>query len=132
MRRLIWPAMLMMALGACSASDGGNDGPSPGSPEATPPAAGSGEINLPARILDPIVADAAARAGVDPAAVTIVSAEPRTWGDSSLGCPRPGMYYTQVQVDGYQVIVSAGGAEYDYRAGSGGRFILCEGAKPSF
>lgn len=124
--------MIAIALGACSASDGGADGPSATPPGATPPAAGSGEVNLPARILDPIVADAAARAGVDPAAVTIVSAEPRTWGDSSLGCPRPGMYYTQVQVDGYQVVVSAGGAEYDYRAGAGGRFIVCEVAKPSF
>ena len=123
--------MIAIALGACSASDGGADGPSASPPGATPPA-GSGDVNLPARVLDPIVADAAARAAVDPAAVTIVSAEPRTWGDSSLGCPRPGMYYTQVQVDGYQVIVSAGGVEYDYRAGSGGRFIVCEGAKPSF
>ena len=35
------------------------------------------------------------------------------------------MYYTQALVDGYQVIVSAGGKEYDYRAGSGG-FRLCE------
>ena len=119
--------MLAIALGACSASEGGADGPSTGPSEGTP----SGGTTLPARVLEPIVADAAARAGVDPAAVTIVRAEPRTWGDSSLGCPRPGMYYTQVQVDGYQVIVSAGGAEYDYRAGSGGRFIVCEGAKPS-
>lgn len=125
--------MIAIALGACSASEGGSDGPSPGSPEATQPAAGPSDgVSLPARILDPIVADAAQRAGVDPADVRVISAEPRTWGDSSLGCPRPGMYYTQVQVDGYQVIVSAGGAEYDYRAGAGGRFLVCEGPKPSF
>lgn len=115
--------MIAIALGACSASEGGGEGPS-----TSPPTGGAG---LPARVLDPIVADAARRARVDPADVTVVRAEPRTWGDSSLGCPRPGMYYTQVQVDGYQVIVSAGGAEYDYRAGSGGRFLVCEGAKPS-
>jgi hypothetical protein len=118
MRRLIWPAMLALALGACSTSDGGSEGP------------GSSPMSLPARILDPVIADAAKRAGVEPSAVSVIRAEPRTWGDSSLGCPRPGMYYTQVQVDGYQVIVSAGGTEYDYRAGAG-RFLVCEGARPS-
>lgn len=122
--------MILMAIGACAGSDGESEPPTASAPGSAMPSAQSG-VQLPARILDPIVADAATRAGVDPADVTVVSAEPRTWGDSSLGCPRPGMYYTQVQVDGYQVIVSAGGAEYDYRAGSGGRFLVCEGAKPS-
>lgn len=124
MRRLVWPALFMIAIGACSASEG--DRPSASPPDATTPSPGSPDgATLPARILEPIVADAAARAGVDQAGVTVVRAEPRTWGDASLGCPQPGMYYTQVQVDGYQVIVSAGGVEYDYRAGAG-RVIVCE------
>ena len=80
---------------------------------------------MPSRILADIVADAAQRAGVDAGGVSVVNATPRTWSDGSLGCPQPGMYYTQVLVDGYQVVVSAGGREYDYRAG-GGRFRLCE------
>jgi hypothetical protein len=132
MRRLIWPAMLAIALGACSTSEGGSDGQgSPSTSGSQPPAASPGVGTLPASILDPVTADAAKRAGVDPSAVTVVRAEPRTWGDASLGCPQPGMFYTQVQVDGYQVIVSAGGTEYDYRAGAG-RFLVCQGAKPSF
>jgi hypothetical protein len=127
MRRLVWPALFMIAIGACSASEGGGDRPSAGPPNATTPSPGSpGGATVPARVLEPIVADAAKRAAVDPAGVTVLSAEPRTWGDASLGCPQPGMYYTQVQVDGYQVIVSAGGAEYDYRAGAG-RLLVCEG-----
>lgn len=126
MRRLVWPTLFMIAIGACSASEGGGDRPSTGPPDATTPSPeSSGGATVPARILEPIVADAAARAGVDPAGVTVLRSEPRTWGDASLGCPQPGMYYTQVQVDGYQVIVSAGGVEYDYRAGAG-RVLVCE------
>ena len=108
-------AALLFAVGACSS--GSTPSPSPGG-------------LLPARLLGDIVADAAGRAGVDPSAVSVVSAEARTWSDGSLGCPQPGMYYTQALVDGYQVIVMAGGKEYDYRTARDG-FRLCEeGATP--
>jgi len=120
MRRFIWPALVLVAISACSSAAGGSDAPT-GSTGPEQPSA----IAIPARFRDEIIADAAQRAGVDPADVTVVSAEARTWGDGSLGCPQPGMYYTQVTVDGYQVIVSAGGNTYDYRVG-GGRPRLCE------
>lgn len=81
---------------------------------------------MPASIVDPIVADAAASLGVDPSAVKIVGAEARTYGDSSLGCPRPGEMYTQAIVDGYQVIVEADGRQLDYRGSGPGRFRICE------
>ena len=71
--------------------------------------------------------DAAARAGVDPAEVTVVSAEAVTFPDGGLGCPEPGMMYTQVLTPGYRVVVEAGGREYDYRAGArGGAVRWCE------
>ena len=132
MRRLIWPTMMLIAVSACSAPAGGSDRPSPDQTDATTPSPeSSGKATVPARILDEIVADAAKRAGVDAAAVTVLSAEQRTWGDASLGCPQPGMYYTQVTVDGYRVVVSAGGVQYDYRAGAG-RLRVCEvGARSS-
>ena len=102
----------LITVGACSSSGAGS--PSPG---AQPP--------VPASTLRDIVADAASRAGVDASAVNVVSAVARTWGDGSWGCPQPGMFYTQALVDGYQVVVSAGGREFDYR-GTGTRFRLCE------
>lgn len=81
---------------------------------------------LPPEITDPIVADAATRLGVDPSKVTIVDAHAETWSDGSLGCPQPGMMYTQALVDGYQVIVEANGTQLDYRVGGQGGFRLCE------
>ena len=70
------------------------------------------------------VDDLARRLRVDVAEVTVVDARAVTWGDSSLGCPQPGMMYPQVLVDGTLVILSAGGQRYEYHGGD--PLFLCE------
>lgn len=55
----------------------------------------------------------------------VVSVEAVTWPDSSLGCPSPGVAYTQALVDGMRVVVSVDGQQYDYRFGSGDQPKLC-------
>jgi hypothetical protein len=119
-----------IVVAACTAGSGagGSDGPSavPGSPEPSSQSGGGGDVSLPPSIIDPIVADAAARLGVDPSVVTIVSAHAETFSDGSLGCPQPGMMYTQALVDGYQVVVEANGTQLDYRGSGPGQFRLCE------
>jgi len=87
--------------------------------------------DLPAAVLDPILADAAQRTGLPQNALEVALAEARTWPDGSLGCPQSGMAYTQVLVDGYQVIVQAGDRTLDYRGSGPGRFRLCEAVTPS-
>lgn len=82
--------------------------------------------NVPATILEAIREDAAAVASADPGDVEVVTAKAVTWNDGSLGCPEPGMMYTQALVDGYQVIVRAGDEELDYRVGTNGTFRICE------
>ena len=57
--------------------------------------------------------------------MTVESYEDVTWPDGSLGCPLPGVQYTQVQVDGYQMIIVAGEDWYDYRGRGPGDFKLC-------
>lgn len=90
----------------------------------------TGEV--PSAILEPILADAAERLSVDPIQLTVLVAEQVTWPDGSLGCPQPGMSYTQALVDGYRVVVEAADTELDYRVGGSGGFRLCEGAgRPS-
>ena len=84
--------------------------------------------SVPVDLLDRIEADARQRAGPDGGAVTVVLAEPVTWRDGSLGCPQPGVAYTQALVPGYRVVLDVGGVVYDYRVGRGGRFRLCPGA----
>jgi|SRR5215204_3078212 len=126
---VMFAALLVVA--ACSASGGVGGGSGPvgaSAPSADDPGepGASGGTSLPAAIIDPIVADAAARLGVDPSMVKIVTAEARTYGDGSLDCPRPREMYTQAVVDGYQVIVEVNGTQLDYRGSAPGQFRICE------
>jgi len=124
---IVGAASILVA--ACTAGSGaGSDAPKPSVASAGPssePGTGGG-VSLPASITDPIVADAAGRLGIDPSEVAIVSAHAETFSDGSLGCPEPGMMYTQALVDGYQVVVEGGGTQLDYRGSRPGQFRLCE------
>ena len=73
---------------------------------------------------DAIVADLASR-GVT-GEPELVSAESVSWPNGALGCPKPGMAYTQALVDGMRVVVEVDGATYDYRFGRGDAPVLCE------
>jgi hypothetical protein len=135
--------VVALALTACAARTGAS--PSEASPsddgrptisapalETVPPSDVPVTGEVPARILDAIVADAAERGSVEPADVEVVQAASVTWSDGSLGCPEPGMNYTMALVDGYHVIVVAGDDELDYRATTQGGFRVCEGGgRPS-
>jgi hypothetical protein len=70
-------------------------------------------------------ADLAERLGIDAAQVTVVSSTSVTWPDGSLGCPKPGMHYTQALVEGSRTVLEAGGKQYDYHAGNGRPPFLC-------
>jgi hypothetical protein len=89
--------------------------------EETPPVKGE----VPQGILDPILKEAAALAKVAREKLVIVRAEPVVWNDGSLGCPEPGMMYTQALINGYWVVIEAAGQTYDFRVGRGGSFRLC-------
>lgn len=86
---------------------------------------------LPDELQGQLMADIAQRMGDGESArvnLTLVRAEPVIWPDGSLGCPQPGVFYTQALVEGMWVVYDAGGALFDYRVDQRGRFFLCEGA----
>lgn len=89
----------------------------------------AGSARGPGGSLDEVVraarADAARLAGIEPDAVEVVSAEPVTWRDGSLGCPQPGRLYTMALVPGYRVQLRAQGRPFDYHAGARGGLLLC-------
>jgi hypothetical protein len=120
---------LALLLAAC----GGVGGTASSVPSSQPPPSASAAPSLPsggavpADVLAPVIADAAARTGAPAAAIGIVKATPVTWNDGALGCPKPGVLYTQALVDGWQVIVEAAGKRIDYRVTGPGRFKVCEG-----
>lgn len=76
-------------------------------------------------MLDQIRADAAHRAGVALDEVKVITVESVTWSDGSLGCPEPGMMYTQALVPGYRIRVDASGTMLTYHAGATNTFVHC-------
>lgn len=72
------------------------------------------------------VADLAFRLGVAEEEVTLVEQTEVVWRDGSIGCPVPGMSYTQALVDGSRIILEVGGEEYSYHQGGGRAPFLCE------
>ena len=77
------------------------------------------------RIVQAARADAAQRSRFAPGNLTLILAESVTWADSSLGCPRPGLLYTQTLVPGYRVQLRVGDEVFDYHAGVRGGLVLC-------
>ncbi|WP_239453288.1 MULTISPECIES: hypothetical protein [Microbacterium] len=80
-------------------------------------------VRVPPARWDAIVADLAAR-GIT-GTPELVSSHAVTWRNGALGCPQPGMSYTQALVDGMRVVVVVDGTEYDYRFGRGDTPRLC-------
>lgn len=68
------------------------------------------------KLVNEAKADATSRASVLPDEVTLKSAQAMEWGDASLGCPVPGMFYAQVITPGYLIVLEAGGKEWEYHA----------------
>lgn len=126
MRRPVLAAVLLLVF--CGCAVGGEAG-TPSTSPTVPTASATGSPVAPPSV-DPLrwraILDDLAGRGVGTAAVRVVTVRDVTWNDGSLGCPEPGRMYTQALIDGQQVVVSAGGAEYDYRFGHSDRPRLCE------
>ena len=57
--------------------------------------------------------------------VRVVRAEAILWPDGSLGCPEPGVVYTQAEVPGYWVELDVDDRHVDFRFGTAGVPVLC-------
>ena len=75
--------------------------------------------------IDAALTDAARRTGLKRTELEVLSAEAVTWSDGSLGCPQPGMMYTQALVPGFRIRVRAGAETLDYHAGRRGAPMFC-------
>jgi hypothetical protein len=74
---------------------------------------------------DAALTDAVSRTGLTKSELEVLSAEAVTWSDGSLGCPQPGMLYTQALVPGFRIRVRAGTETLDYHAGRRGAPTFC-------
>jgi hypothetical protein len=127
-------AIACVALAGCATPDEGDSTPteSPTSARsfavAPSPSALIGDV--PQELIDALMEEMASDAGVDRSTVEILAAEAVTWSDGSLGCPQPGMAYTQALVPGYRVVLEVEGEQQHYHSDASGEFGLCENPAP--
>jgi hypothetical protein len=76
-------------------------------------------------VVDAALDDAVRRTELDRSRLKVISAEAVTWSDGSLGCPMPGVLYTQALVPGYRIRIQANSEVLDYHAGRRGPPVLC-------
>jgi hypothetical protein len=65
---------------------------------------------------------------LDPAAIEVVSSEPKTWPNSSLGCGKPGTQSLQVVTSGHAVVLKSPKGTYRVHV-SEKQAVLCEGTE---
>ena len=129
-RVLIIALSVALELTVHSTRELGSPNESMTTPSETPtptstPQTSRAESQVPEAILGPILKEAAKLANVPPQELVIVRAEAVVWNDGSLGCPEPGMEYTQALINGYWVVIKAAGQTYDFRVDRGGSFRPC-------
>ena len=130
-RRIAVGVVVLLCLTGCSGGTVADPDPTESSSVRPPfetttrgPIAPTGEpVAVPAARWDAIVADLAER-GVT-GTPELVSAHAVTWNNGALGCPSPGVSYTQAIVDGMRVVVTVDGTSYDYRFGTTDTPKLC-------
>ena len=99
--------------------------PDPLTTPAAPACEAVASATVPRAVRSAVVADAARRFKVAESAVVLVRAEKVTWPDGSLGCPQPGLMYTQMLVAGFRIVAKTGEGELLYHTDSRGNVVSC-------
>ena len=69
--------------------------------------------------------DLADRIGVAVDVITVKDARSVQWGSGAMGCPKPGMNYTQALVPGIRLLLEANGTIYYYHGSTGKSLFYC-------
>ena len=130
MSRIRWAAAVACGtalLAGCGEDGAPGAGPptTPATPSYTSPTEGSSVDPELQPVVDAAVDDLTSRplTGAEP--VRVVLARRETFPNGAIGCPKPGMVYTQALVDGYRVVLARGDRAWLYTAGEDGVPHLC-------
>jgi hypothetical protein len=122
-----WRGPLTGAWLACALASGCALGQAAGGP---PPAVKEKAVtNAPTEMIEAALDDAANRSTTARADIKVVSEEAVTWPDGSLGCPKPGMMYTQALVAGYRIVLQAGDQVLNYHSAARGKPVFCPASR---
>lgn len=67
----------------------------------------------------------AQKLGIAVEQIALAEMKPVVWRDASLGCPKPGIDYIQVETPGYNIVLETGGKTYNYHTDKLNRFVMC-------
>jgi len=82
------------------------------------------DLSIDQQIQDAI-ADLAGRAGVAANAITVKEARAVQWGSGAMGCPKPGMNYTQALVPGVRLLLDVDGTIHYYHGSRRASLFYC-------
>jgi len=71
------------------------------------------------------IADLRGRLNDGDAEIEVVSVDEVDWPDGSIGCPQPGMVYTQAIVNGTRIVLRHAGTDYSYHQGGRRSVFYC-------
>lgn len=135
MRSIRIPLVLLAVtiLASCGTDpDAGSDATvPPSSPSTSTTSTTEGTTTSTTSAVDGVPVDAAIallaeQLGVPADEISVALAEQITWNDGALGCPEPGMSYTQALVPGYRILLEVGGDTYAVHGADGGDPFLCD------
>ena len=89
-------------------------------PEPLPSSPGEADL------VQQAITDLSQRLSVSESMITLMKYENVVWPDAGLGCPHPDMAYTQVQRDGYRILLQYGKRTFAYHGGGNRGPFLCE------
>jgi hypothetical protein len=75
-------------------------------------------------------ADLAQRLSIAASQINTLEIRGVLWPDDSLGCPQPGIIYTQAPIPGYLIILEANNTEFEYHANLRNYVFYCENPTP--
>jgi hypothetical protein len=84
------------------------------------------EVPYLANLVQQAQQDLARRLDIPIGSIEFLEFEDVVWPDGSLGCPMPGMAYTQVLVEGYRILLQYEDQVYAYHGGGSRPPFLCQ------
>ncbi len=84
----------------------------------------------PQMLIEKAKEDLSQKLSISVSRINLIETKEVFWPDTSLGCPQPGITYTQVQTPGYLIVLESNGNEFEYHANLHNSVFYCENPTP--
>jgi len=119
-----WPGSVALALILSACVPNGQES----LPTTAEPAVRPNSASVPPELrqqADFALEDLASWLGIDRGSIQVEEVRRVTWRSGAIGCPQPGLGYTQALVPGLRITLSSGGRTFYYHAAGNGQPFHC-------